>query len=152
MGFDILWGMKIEARNGDIEILNHTIHWPILSGIEYRIVCKFGDPNYSDPECKDWHHGIDIQVDSGTKADHLFLDPKSSVYLKAGEYIGKVGTWPYILGKNIKVKPDVKKLFGNNFHHLHFKTTLTHHQPGTLEFLWEINNDKNLLDPLYLLE
>lgn len=54
------------------------------------------------------------------------LDFNTDVTVEAGEVIGEVGEWPFLLDKshpypNRKIPPAVEQVYGKEFHHLHFE-------------------------------
>lgn len=61
-----------------------------------------------------------------------FLNWNSSFEVSAGQTIGHVGKWPYILGEKVKIPPEVSSeyLYGRSFNHLHLETHYYPKMPG----------------------
>ncbi|MCJ7816540.1 MAG: M23 family metallopeptidase [Candidatus Aenigmarchaeota archaeon] len=63
------------------------------------------------------------------------------------EFIGKVGRWPKELTKEVKIPQDVERVYGREYHHLHFQTN---YEPN--EYGFGFDEEKNGFNPLLILK
>ncbi len=54
--------------------------------------------------------------------NYLDLNGDLDLRFGRGEFIGRVGLWPYTLGSKVKVSSDVHRSFKRGYSHLHFET------------------------------
>ncbi len=144
-----------------IDIQTHT-GVPIVAPEKSRVVaCHPNADNYLanfsllGEESKIEYGFIHVDPDSIPEKirNRTQVDPdQEDLIIESGEYIGRVGTWPLDLSDLVNVPEDVLKEFGRSFHHLHLEMCYLPYDMFSMDYLHAGMNDKNLVNPLSLLQ
>lgn len=83
--------------------------------------------------------------------DRMFIEPDNPI-LEAGMFIGNVADWPFQLGEDIPVLPDVERVYGRDYHHLHFETHYIPYPFDSREFSHTMLSNEKRFNPLLILK